>query len=280
MADADAAAVARFAESPVAMLATVGADGAPHLVPVVFAVHNDVVYTAGWINDTAAPAAGNFSIVGWYLFHPASLTEGGSDGHQRVRITAGSSNTGSFYSYGSSGSTERSLGSLVSSTTVPSTPGQQYIGMRLTNSTGQTLNSFTLSYDGEQWRDGGAGASETDLVQWSSTATSINDSANFTNADPLLNFTSPVNTTTAAAVNGNTTGKVSIGPVTQNGINWASGTDLWVRWLDPRGAGANQGMGIDNLSFSADVTGAPEPASATLLALGAVMGLRRGRRSR
>ena len=35
MADNDA--VAMFAESPVAMLATVGADGAPHLVPVVFA---------------------------------------------------------------------------------------------------------------------------------------------------------------------------------------------------------------------------------------------------
>jgi PPOX class probable F420-dependent enzyme len=44
MADNDA--VAMFAESPVAMLATVGADGAPHLVPVVFAVHGDVVYTA------------------------------------------------------------------------------------------------------------------------------------------------------------------------------------------------------------------------------------------
>jgi PPOX class probable F420-dependent enzyme len=39
-------AVAMFAESPVAMLATVGANGAPHLVPVVFAVHSEVVYTA------------------------------------------------------------------------------------------------------------------------------------------------------------------------------------------------------------------------------------------
>ncbi len=41
---------ALFAQSPVAMLATVGPDGAPHLVPVVFAVNNDreppVVYTA------------------------------------------------------------------------------------------------------------------------------------------------------------------------------------------------------------------------------------------
>ena len=44
MADTDAA--ARFAGSPVAMLATVGSDGVPHVVPVVFAVHRDVVYTA------------------------------------------------------------------------------------------------------------------------------------------------------------------------------------------------------------------------------------------
>ncbi|PXX13061.1 TIGR03668 family PPOX class F420-dependent oxidoreductase [Mycolicibacterium moriokaense] len=44
MADNDA--IAMFAESPVAMLATVGPDGAPHLVPIVFAVHGDVVYTA------------------------------------------------------------------------------------------------------------------------------------------------------------------------------------------------------------------------------------------
>ena len=35
-----------FAESPVAMLATSGPEGAPHIVPVVFAVHHDVVYTA------------------------------------------------------------------------------------------------------------------------------------------------------------------------------------------------------------------------------------------
>lgn len=35
-----------FAAAPVATLATVGSDGAPHVVPVVFAVHADVVYTA------------------------------------------------------------------------------------------------------------------------------------------------------------------------------------------------------------------------------------------
>ena len=48
MAELDPAAL--FAQSPVAMLATVGPDGAPHVVPVVFAVNTDreppVVYTA------------------------------------------------------------------------------------------------------------------------------------------------------------------------------------------------------------------------------------------
>ncbi|MGV0837594.1 TIGR03668 family PPOX class F420-dependent oxidoreductase [Mycolicibacterium thermoresistibile] len=37
---------ARFAAAPVAMLATVGPAGQPHLVPVVFAVHRGTLYTA------------------------------------------------------------------------------------------------------------------------------------------------------------------------------------------------------------------------------------------
>jgi PPOX class probable F420-dependent enzyme len=35
-----------FGSAPVAVLTTVGADGAPHVVPVVFALHGDVVFTA------------------------------------------------------------------------------------------------------------------------------------------------------------------------------------------------------------------------------------------
>lgn len=36
----------RFAQARVARLATVAPDGRPHLVPVVFALHGDVIYTA------------------------------------------------------------------------------------------------------------------------------------------------------------------------------------------------------------------------------------------
>lgn len=44
MAEFDA--VAHFSAAPAATLATINADGAPHLVPVVFAVHRATVYTA------------------------------------------------------------------------------------------------------------------------------------------------------------------------------------------------------------------------------------------
>ena len=95
-----------------------------------------------------------------------------------MRIGAGTANTGAFMSYGASGNTERALGSQVSGTTVAVIPGQQYIGLRLTNNVGYTLDSFTLSYDGEQWRDGGAAvpAPKTYQLQYSATATAINDS--------------------------------------------------------------------------------------------------------
>src|ERR1044071_6131752 len=40
------AAAARFADAPSAVLATIDPGGAPHLVPVVFAVSGDTIYTA------------------------------------------------------------------------------------------------------------------------------------------------------------------------------------------------------------------------------------------
>src|SRR4051794_863399 len=68
----------------------------------------------GWTDDNASPGAGNFSIAGWYLWAPIAATEGGFNGHQRVRIGAGTSTTGSFMSWGNSA--DRALGSLDSNT--------------------------------------------------------------------------------------------------------------------------------------------------------------------
>src|SRR5438128_2140900 len=58
----------------------------------------------GWIDDTASPGASQFSIVGWYIYHPTSVSpEGGANNHGRLRASAGTQNTGAFYSFGASG---------------------------------------------------------------------------------------------------------------------------------------------------------------------------------
>ena len=69
-----------------------------------------------------------------------------------LRVDAGTSTSGSIYSYGTGTSTDRALGSLSSGTTIPR------FGVTLVNNTGQTITQFTLSYTGEQWRRGSAAA--------------------------------------------------------------------------------------------------------------------------
>ncbi|MEX2172086.1 MAG: hypothetical protein WD851_22390 [Pirellulales bacterium] len=233
---------------------------------------------AGWTDDNPSPGANNFSIVGFYLFHPTGLTEGGFSGNQRLRAGTGSSNTGAFYSYGDSGMTERALGGL-NSGSLSNTNANMFLGARFTNSTGAVMTSFTLSYDGEQWRDGGAATPSAQRLDfdYSLNATTIQDNlATFVNVD-ALDFVSPVfaNTGGGNAVAGNTTGMVPIGPVTVTGINWAPGSDLWIRWRDVNNSGNDHGLAIDNLQFSA----IPEPGSVVLFvsAVLALLGYRRFR---
>ena len=76
------------------------------------------VTPGGWKDDDPAPPAGNWSIAGWYLYHflQPTGTEVGFNGHQRMRAGPGSQNTGAFWSFGSTGSTERALGDVGSTT--------------------------------------------------------------------------------------------------------------------------------------------------------------------
>lgn len=236
----------------------------------------------GWTNDNASPPVGNFSIVGFHLFHPTNQAEGGANGKQRMRIGAGSANTGAFMSYGSSGSTDRALGALSSNTLSPAN-GESYYGARITNNTGVTLVEFTLSYTGEQWRDGGTtttgSVAQTTSFDYSLNATSIEDAlATYTN-ETALDFVSPVfGATAGAAKDGNLAANRTVkGPVTVTGLNWLPGTDLWLRWTDINDAGNDHGLAIDDLSFSAE--GIPEPGTFALAALAGLVSLAVRRRS-
>lgn len=191
-----------------------------------------------------------------------------------MRIGTGSANTGAFWSFGAAGDADRALGGLAANTLANAPPASantmMYIGLRLTNDTGVVLSNFTLSYVGEQWRDGGAATPNVQSLtfEYKIDAANIQD-VDFT-AVPALDFTSPtfVNTGSGAALDGNAAeNRTAIGPVVVTGLNWLPGQDLWLRWGDLNNTGNDHGLAIDDVSFSANV---PEPGSLALASFAAI----------
>ena len=238
-------------------------------------------YLDGWQDDTTT-APNHVSVPGWYLHHPLSpAAENGFDGNQRFRMGPGA-NTGSFWGFATASSTnpEKALGSI-GSTTVAVDGAKMFMGLRFVNNTGVTLNSVTVTYNGEQWRDGQSPSGETLLFDYSLSATTADwfSTAVFT-AVQGLDFTSPVVAGVSnggTSVNGNVEGLVTDISSTITGISWAPGADLWLRWGDPQLAGnADDGLAIDNVRVSA----VPEPGTVSLFAVAAVtlLGYRRLRR--
>jgi hypothetical protein len=236
------------------------------------------IYPDGWQDDTTTIPNSHISVPGWYLYHPiVPATENGFNGHQRFRMGPGQ-NTGGFWGFGLTAfDTEKALGSI-GSTTTAANGANMYIALRLTNGTAITLNSFSLTYDGEQWRDGQSASGETLSFDYSLTANDTDwfSSTGFTPI-PALNFTSPVfadTNTSGTPVNGSSEGRVPDITATINDISWAPGTDLWLRWADPQLAGgADDGLAIDEVRFVA----IPEPGQFSFVAL-ALIGAFRCRR--
>jgi hypothetical protein len=237
----------------------IGAPGA------TYSQNFDTLATTGssnaWLNDS--------TLAGWSLFRqplPATaLTTYAAD--------TGGSNAGAFKSFGSSAATDRALGGVGSGGAYFGSPLSNtvagWIALAVTNGTGAALTGFKLTFDGEQWRDGGAatpgaqamvleygfGASFTTVAGWAAAGTSFN-------------WSSPVfsNTGSGVAVDGNVAGRVNnVGGSIST--PWAAGDTLWLRWIEKNDSGNDHGLAIDNLSFS--VTSAvPEPGMAAMLLAG------------
>lgn len=207
-----------------------------------------------WANDATLP--------GWSLFNSLGAAV------PTYIVNNGSGNAGGFVSYGATGAAERALGGLGSGGTYFGSPAAGtvagYIALALSNDTGVELASFTLGFDGEQWRNGGNATAQTMTLEYGFGA-SFASVAGWTAAGSGFNFTSPIATATAAAVDGNTAGLVSGlgGTVT---TSWAPGQTLWLRWTETNELGNDHGLAIDNLSVS--VTAVPEPGTWALLLAG------------
>jgi RHS repeat-associated protein len=182
----------------------------------------------------------NSTIAGWYAANSGSLS------FNPAGVTTGSTTTGNLYSFGSSGASDRALGSIGSGS---SNAGGFFYGVKLTNDTGVTINAITISYVGEQWRNSAA-AAQTVSFQYSLSTTGIK-TGTYTSV-PALDFTSPVTGGTSGALNGNSTAnRTVVGPVTITGIYWPPNATLWIRWSDPDHSGFDHGLSIDDFSFRA-----------------------------
>lgn len=213
-----------------------------------------------WVNDS--------TVAGWSLFNKdkAAISS--------INVDTGTSNAGAFRSYGSAASTDRALGGLASGNAYFGSPASAavagWIAVAFTNTSADAFSGFNISFQGEQWRDGGAAtpAAQTMTLEYGFGSTFAAVST-WTAAGGSFDWASPViaNKSGGAAVDGNAAGLVTGlgGTVT---TPWAANDTLWVRWVEKNDAGNDHGLAIDNVNLTVVAAAVPEPSSYAMLLAG------------
>lgn len=256
------------------------------------AASNTALTAGGGEFNNGAGAA----LPGWYYGQ-----NGGTGSNYNIFGDSGTSNTGRFYSYGASASTERALGSASSGTV-----GTVSYGARFVNNTGTSTGLAVIQFDLEQWRNGGnvnkQGLTLTyQLVKgggsfsqsnfnngtgygsghvWIQT-TSVTDATLSNLTVPVLtnSIQGPTSGASASALNGNDPANaVRVRAVVElfgENLSWDPGDELIFRFSDINDSGNDHGFGIDN------VVVVPEPTSIAVFGIG-IAGLivRRRQKSR
>ncbi len=218
------------------------------------------------ITAFAAPVTETFNTIGFtpdntlFTALPAgwALLETGTNANTSYRSGTGSNNTGDTYSFGATGSSERAFGGLLSGSLIPT------IGASFVNHTGSQIGRLVIEYVGEQWRLGAVGRLDKLDFQYSLDATSLS-SGLWSDVD-ALDFVAPVTAGTLGAVDGNAAANRTTLSATITGLAIAPNATVWIRWLDYNATGADDGLGVDDVSLTA----LEPPVAAPSTTLGAV----------
>jgi hypothetical protein len=211
--------------------------------------NNGLIYSLANPYDFAYPAIGSGStgglgitaLAGWYGYGVSGSKFGATDGDQT---------TGGQISFGLPNSSNRALGLLATS----STKGTAF-GVRFINGTSTTLTRMNVQVTGEVWRQSNVGKTLQFYYYVDGTGTN-----GFPTSGTASNAALNVSLPTVAADTG---GVAADGTLALNQThlsvqnlaitNWAPGAALWLVWQMTDATGKAQGLGIDNLSFSASV---------------------------
>lgn len=212
---------------------------------------NGITYALASPYDFAFPALASGSgglgisaLAGWYGSAASGSKFGATDGDQT---------TGGQISFGLPNSPNRALGLLATSST-----GGTAFGVRLVNGTEMTLTRMNLQVIGEVWRQSNLPKTlqffyyvdPTGVGAFPATATAFLPALN-------VNIPTVAGDVGGVAVDGTLpANQINLSVSNQTITNWPPGAALWLVWQMTDSTGKAQGLGIDNLSFSAS---APVP---------------------
>ncbi len=214
---------------------------------------DNVNTTPGWTNGT--------TLTGWHGTQIAIR-------NNQIETSNGQSSTltsgaGTLTSMGTNGSSDSALGFQNGNNGTP-----LFLAGQLQNTTGSTLNQFTLGVTAEQWRriNVVSGTAEGQLTAtfdyqvFASGAGSLNAASGWTTA-PALNFSSVSTAGSNTGIDGNASGNRTVIAPQTVALSWGDTQELWVRWTYASlnsNPPTRQMVGIDDLTFTAAV---PEPAA-------------------
>ncbi len=215
-------------------------------------------------------STGSTNMNGWY--GAADPTVAGGDGLTRFGASDGDQSTGGVIDFGpldvNGGivGTNRALGLISTGST-----GSTSFGLKLVNTSANTLNYINLSFLGQLWRNNTAARTMSLSYAVDTTGTFVLP------VQPQAPATTPVTTTpqsipgtfdvpnmaisfptNPAGVLYNSTQPISQVTLATNNLvlstPWTPGASLWLIWsINYYGQGTGQGYGIDNLQVSASV---------------------------
>lgn len=211
----------------------------------------------------ALPWTDNYTIPGWFLYMNAT----GTPASVTTQASLNGTSSGSILLIAHADVPENfALTARVADSTgsTVSTPGNgHYFVMKLTNDTGGAISQFSLGYTGVQfYRSTGANSNTVTpsykIVEGNTPMDPVGPGWN--DIEELI-FTAPQNGAAgspSSITNFNNDGNfTAFAPVTVAGLDWLPGEDLWIRWRVDNVAGTDQGVGIDDVVFTAEAPASP-----------------------
>ena len=248
---------------------------------VAVAVLIGAIQAGAQISLTGSPYTQDFDSIGSSGTTPplgwnagtlsGALTTNGTLTIRSLSVNNGNSTTSGNMNYGTAGASDRALGSLAAN-------GNAYVTQAVfNNATGLAITDLTISYDGEQWRDGG-NTTAINTLGMAFSQQSVGGGTTFLSLGAAFNFTAPKNGSSGTALDGNLAANRVAGIGGNFTVNIANGETFWLRWIDDDSTGADDGLGIDNFNLGYTIA-IPEPSTFLLVGMGllGVFAIRRRR---